>query len=45
MSAHSTRSTPRLSCVLTRVSAAYAAVGFVRDGAEQTMHSPTLQVQ
>lgn len=40
--AHSVRGTPRLNCVITRVSAAYASRATV-NGVE--MHSPTLQVQ
>ncbi len=43
--AHSVRGTDRMSCVLTRVPAAYASVGFVNDDTYLTMHSPTLQVQ
>lgn len=43
--AHSVQHTPRLDCMLTRVSAAYASVGVVIDGATVEKHSPTLQVQ
>jgi hypothetical protein len=45
---NSVRSTDRMSCVLTRVSAAYASVGYVMDtdtSSGTTMYSPTLQVQ
>ena len=44
---HTVRTTDRMDCVLTRVSAAYASVGYVKDveGSEWTMYSPTLQVQ